>query len=165
LFGDSWASFFVTDSLVQDQPDQPTLSMGNRTDGLVMSQARDGAAIHNVEDTSFGPGCGVGRLVENAPHVAVALRRSVAVVPACALIVAGACTTPGGETFLGRKGRRSKLTHKLAVHEKEMIEASLRKSEGRVSGPSGAAAKLGISRSTLESKIRSLKINKNRFRA
>jgi hypothetical protein len=34
-----------------------------------------------------------------------------------------------------------------------------------VSGPTGAAAKLGIPRSTLESKIRSLKINKNRFRA
>jgi hypothetical protein len=35
---------------------------------------------------------------------------------------------------------------------------------GRVSGPSGAAAKLGIARSTLESKIRSLKINKNRLK-
>jgi len=53
-----------------------------------------------------------------------------------------------------------KLTHKLA-HEKEMIEVALRKSEGRVSG---AAAKLGISRSTLESKIRSLKINKYHFK-
>ncbi|MGB7467244.1 MAG: sigma-54 dependent transcriptional regulator [Candidatus Acidiferrum sp.] len=57
-----------------------------------------------------------------------------------------------------------KLTHKLAAHEKEMIEAALRKSEGRVSGRSGAAAKLGISRSTLESKIRSLKINKYHFK-
>ena len=45
-----------------------------------------------------------------------------------------------------------------------MIEASLRQSGGRVSGPSGAAAKLGMPRSTLESKIRSLKINKNRFK-
>jgi len=34
-----------------------------------------------------------------------------------------------------------------------MIEAALRESGGRVSGPSGAAAELGISRSTLESKI------------
>jgi formate hydrogenlyase transcriptional activator len=57
-----------------------------------------------------------------------------------------------------------KLNHKLAAHEKEMIEAALRKSEGRVYGPSGAAAKLGISRSTLESKIRSLKINKYHFK-
>ena len=46
-----------------------------------------------------------------------------------------------------------------------MIESALRESEGRVFGPSGAAAKLGISRSALESKIRSLRINKNRFKS
>jgi PAS domain S-box-containing protein len=57
------------------------------------------------------------------------------------------------------------LSEKVAAQEKEMIEAALRESQGRVFGPSGAAAKLGIPRSTLESKIRSLKINKNRFRA
>ena len=57
------------------------------------------------------------------------------------------------------------LSEKLAATEKEMIEEALRESQGRVSGPSGAAAKLGIARSTLESKIRSLNINKNRFRA
>src|ERR1700694_109292 len=50
VFGDGWASFFVTDSLVQDQPNQPTLSMGNGPDDLVMSQARDRAPIHNLED-------------------------------------------------------------------------------------------------------------------
>jgi DNA-binding NtrC family response regulator len=53
----------------------------------------------------------------------------------------------------------------LAAQEKEMIEAALRECGGRVFGPSGAAAKLGIPRSTLESKIRSLKINKNRFKS
>ena len=57
------------------------------------------------------------------------------------------------------------LSQKLATQEKEMIEAALRESEGRVFGPSGAAAKLGMPRSTLESKIRSLKINKNLFRS
>ena len=56
------------------------------------------------------------------------------------------------------------LSDKLAAQEKEIIEAALRESQGRVFGPSGAAAKLGIARSTLESKIRSLKINKNRFK-
>jgi len=56
------------------------------------------------------------------------------------------------------------LPRKLAAQEKEMIEAALRESRGRVSGPSGAAAKLGISGSTLETKIRSLKIDKNRFK-
>jgi transcriptional regulator with GAF, ATPase, and Fis domain len=56
------------------------------------------------------------------------------------------------------------LSDKVAAQEKEIIEAALRECQGRVSGPSGAAAKLGIARSTLESKIRSLKIGKNNFR-
>jgi formate hydrogenlyase transcriptional activator len=56
------------------------------------------------------------------------------------------------------------LSRKVAAQEKEMIEAALRDSRGRVSGPLGAAAKLGIPRSTLESKIRSLKIDKGRFK-
>jgi transcriptional regulator with GAF, ATPase, and Fis domain len=50
------------------------------------------------------------------------------------------------------------------AEEKSMIEAALRECGGRVYGPGGAAEKLGIPRSTLESKIRTLKINKNRFR-
>jgi transcriptional regulator with GAF, ATPase, and Fis domain len=53
----------------------------------------------------------------------------------------------------------------LATREKEMIEAALRETGGQVFGPSGAAARLGMPRSTLESKIRSLKINKSQFRA
>jgi len=57
------------------------------------------------------------------------------------------------------------LPRRLLVQEKDMIEAALKDTRGRVSGPTGAAVKLGIPRSTLESKIRSLKINKNRFRA
>jgi formate hydrogenlyase transcriptional activator len=57
------------------------------------------------------------------------------------------------------------LPRSLLAKEKEMIEAALKDSCGRIFGPMGAAAKLGIPRSTLESKIRSLKINKNRFRA
>jgi transcriptional regulator with GAF, ATPase, and Fis domain len=56
------------------------------------------------------------------------------------------------------------LSEKLAAEEKEMIESALRESRGRVSGPSGAAAKLGMPGTTLESKIKSLKINKNRFK-
>jgi PAS domain S-box-containing protein len=57
-----------------------------------------------------------------------------------------------------------RLSDKLASHEKERIEAALRESRGKVFGPNGAAAKLGIPRSTLESRIRSLKINKHRFK-
>jgi formate hydrogenlyase transcriptional activator len=59
---------------------------------------------------------------------------------------------------------QSELPRRLLVQEKDMIEAALKDTRGRVSGPTGAAAKLGIPRSTLESKIRSLKIDKNRFR-
>jgi len=51
-----------------------------------------------------------------------------------------------------------------ASEEKKMIEAALADAEGRVSGPSGAAAKLGLPPSTLDSKIRTLKINKYRFK-
>src|SRR5271170_4029285 len=56
------------------------------------------------------------------------------------------------------------LSRRLATQEKEMIEAALRESGGRVSGRSGAAAKLRIPGPTLESKIRSLKIDKYRFK-
>src|SRR6202051_373225 len=56
------------------------------------------------------------------------------------------------------------LSRRLATQEKEIIEAALRESGGRVSGRSGAAAKLGIPGPTLESKIRSLKIDKYRFK-
>jgi formate hydrogenlyase transcriptional activator len=56
------------------------------------------------------------------------------------------------------------LTGTLADSEREYIEAALAESHGRVSGPKGAAAKLGIPRQTLESKIRALHIDKYRFR-
>jgi PAS domain S-box-containing protein len=56
------------------------------------------------------------------------------------------------------------LSSTLAAQEKALIEGALRASGGRVFGPSGAAARLGIPRSTLESRIRALKIDKRRFR-
>jgi formate hydrogenlyase transcriptional activator len=49
----------------------------------------------------------------------------------------------------------------LAAREVEMIETALAESHGRIAGPSGAAAKLGIPRQTLESKIRRLGIDKH----
>jgi formate hydrogenlyase transcriptional activator len=51
----------------------------------------------------------------------------------------------------------------LQDQEKEMIEAALAKSRGKVAGPRGAAATLGIPASTLESKIKQLGIEKRRF--
>jgi len=62
------------------------------------------------------------------------------------------------------RGRHS-LFKKLPSEEKAIIEAALRESRGQVYGPSGAASRLGIPRSTLESKIRALKIDKNRFKS
>jgi DNA-binding NtrC family response regulator len=76
-----------------------------------------------------------------------------------------------GESWLSQRptGTERKspldLSEQLATQEKELIEAALTDSGGRVFGPSGAAAKLGMARSTLESKIRILKINKNRFKS
>jgi len=57
-----------------------------------------------------------------------------------------------------------RLAATLVDREKELIEAALAESRGRVSGPSGAAARLGIPRQTLDSKISTLRIDKLRFR-
>jgi len=51
-----------------------------------------------------------------------------------------------------------------ARSERELIEAALAESRGRVSGPSGAAAKLGVPPSTLDHRIKALNINKKRFK-
>jgi hypothetical protein len=61
----------------------------------------------------------------------------------------------------GRPNHAPKAPH---LGSKEVIEAALAETGGRVSGPSGAAVRLGIPPSTLETKIRSLKINKYRFK-
>jgi formate hydrogenlyase transcriptional activator len=66
---------------------------------------------------------------------------------------------------LGTLQRSTPLSQALTNTEKAMIEAALEDTGGRVSGPSGAAVKLGIPRSTLESRIRSLQINKHLFRS
>ncbi len=61
--------------------------------------------------------------------------------------------------------KRSGTLHgSLLKQEKEMIEAALAASQGRISGPSGAAAKLGLPSRTLDSKIERLKINVYRFK-
>ncbi|MGZ8710505.1 MAG: AAA-type ATPase lid domain-containing protein, partial [Thermoanaerobaculia bacterium] len=74
------------------------------------------------------------------------------------------------ESWLERRSMRKsadarQLGRPSLREEKEWIESALAEADGRVAGPSGAAARLGIPRSTLESKIRSLRIDKNRFKA
>jgi formate hydrogenlyase transcriptional activator len=61
-------------------------------------------------------------------------------------------------------GPTAGLNRALQRQEKEMIEAALAESGGRVSGPAGAATKLGLPRPTLDAKIRRLGINKYRFK-
>jgi formate hydrogenlyase transcriptional activator len=60
--------------------------------------------------------------------------------------------------------RSGSLVEMRASTERKTIEAALSDARGRVSGPSGAAARLGVPSSTLESKIRTLGIDKHRFR-
>jgi formate hydrogenlyase transcriptional activator len=79
-----------------------------------------------------------------------------------------------GETFFVDEAWLTRATPKsaaasvlatdLAEREKAMIENALREAEGLVSGPTGAAAKLGVPRQTLESKIRKLGINRHIFK-
>jgi len=65
-----------------------------------------------------------------------------------------------------RPSEASKRLGRLGANqEKELIESALAESRGQVAGPSGAAAKLGIPRSTLETKIRSLRIDKHHFKS
>jgi formate hydrogenlyase transcriptional activator len=63
------------------------------------------------------------------------------------------------------RGRTRTLNGALESQEREIIEAALAKSHGRISGPEGAATKLGLPAQTLESKIKRLRIEKYRFRA
>jgi len=62
------------------------------------------------------------------------------------------------------RSRASTLNGALVKQEKEMIEAALAETHGRISGPSGAATKLGLPARTLDSKIKRLRINKYRFK-
>ena len=73
------------------------------------------------------------------------------------------------ETWLQCESRQSTgptvpLAARLVEHEKEVIESALAECEGRISGPSGAASKLGLPRQTLESKIAKLRIDRYRFK-
>jgi formate hydrogenlyase transcriptional activator len=73
------------------------------------------------------------------------------------------------ETWLKREppqvaSPRVALNGALLRQEKEIIEAALAESHGRISGPTGAAANLGLPTRTLDSKIKRLGINKYRFK-
>jgi DNA-binding NtrC family response regulator len=66
---------------------------------------------------------------------------------------------------LDQSDRASQTLLKIpSSQERKVIEAALAKAQGRVSGPSGAAARLGVPPSTLDSKIKALNINKHSFK-
>jgi formate hydrogenlyase transcriptional activator len=88
------------------------------------------------------------------------IERSVILADTDEFTVDESWLSPGG----GQSGIRVGLFNSLAEQEKAMVEDALRASRGRVFGPAGAAVRLGIPRSTLESKIRALKIDKSLFR-
>ena len=104
-FLDLWASFLVPDSSVQYLPDQAAKFVSNYSNGLIVPQTRHIAAIENLEDTSFVFDRCIGSLIQNPPHVTVALRRPAAAVHLRALFIPRACAYPRGEMLLGRKGR------------------------------------------------------------
>jgi formate hydrogenlyase transcriptional activator len=86
-----------------------------------------------------------------------------------AVILSDGDTFSVDETWLKQEPRQVAiptvaLNSALQRQEKEMIEAALAESAGRVSGPGGAATKLGLPRPTLDAKIRRLGINKYRFK-
>ena len=89
------------------------------------------------------------------------IERAVIVSDSDTLCVGGSWLS---RTPVSRPPASQSLARRPQAEEKQIIEAVLAETRGRVSGPSGAAAKLGVPASTLESKIRALKINKYRFR-
>jgi formate hydrogenlyase transcriptional activator len=88
-------------------------------------------------------------------HSAILADGGLLQVPAVLLssrVVAGPTTASG-------------LNHAIESGERRLIEQALEESHGRVFGPAGAATRLGIPSSTLESKIKRLRINKHQYRA
>jgi formate hydrogenlyase transcriptional activator len=85
-----------------------------------------------------------------------------------AVILCDGSTFSIDETWLRPEPRGTKASIALAAtianREREMIQAALEESRGRISGSAGAAGKLGMPRTTLESKIKSLRINKYQFK-
>jgi formate hydrogenlyase transcriptional activator len=87
-----------------------------------------------------------------------------------AVILSDSDTFAVDETWLKREPSEAPrpavaLSGVLLKQEKEMIETALSESRGRVSGPGGAAAKLGLPTRTLDSKIKRLGIDKYRFKS
>src|SRR5271156_6514875 len=83
-----------------------------------------------------------------------------------AIILCDSDTFSVEESWLRPEAARpAGLRPSLSNQERELIEATLAQTQGRVAGPRGAATKLGVPRTTLESKIKNFNIDKNRYRS
>jgi DNA-binding NtrC family response regulator len=87
------------------------------------------------------------------------IERSVIVSDTEEFVVDGSWLTP-----VHKLDGAGALTTRVSAYEKALIEDALLASDGQVFGPTGAAARLRLPRTTLESRIRALRINKTRFR-
>jgi len=85
------------------------------------------------------------------------IERAMILCDSDTFFVEEAWVQPEAEPWVG-------LQPSLIDQERELIEAALAETGGRISGPAGAARRLGVPRTTLEYKIKSLRINKYRFR-
>ena len=150
-------------------PERPALLIGVDAGGSHTAVAIADGDL-NIFARAEGPGAamrpegGSRSAAVIAELVREAAGRAGITLPADLLVV--------GAAGAGREPERQQLVAALQacglaaqVHALGDVEAALTASKGRVSGPTGAAARLGIPRSTLESKIRGLNINKSRFRA
>jgi transcriptional regulator with GAF, ATPase, and Fis domain len=93
------------------------------------------------------------------------IERSVVLCESDTLFIERGWLSSGSSSQSERAAASQGLTRHSADEERQIIEAALAQSNGRISGPDGAAVQLGIPASTLESKIRALKINKYQFKA
>ena len=96
---DSRTPFLVSDLLVENQPDQAAKPMGDSPNSLLVSIARYRATIYELEDASLGLDRGISSLIENAPHMAVALRGPAASGYSRAFVVSGARANPRREVL------------------------------------------------------------------
>jgi transcriptional regulator with GAF, ATPase, and Fis domain len=109
------------------------------------------ASLERLEAYSW-PG-NIRQLQNVIEHSAILSDGAILSVPAYLLLEKGACPKIA-----------SRLDATLRMNELRMIEQALQEAEGRVSGPAGAAARLGVPPGTLESKIKRFNINKLQYR-
>src|SRR5437870_11314965 len=80
LCADRWSAFLVPNALVKNLPNETTEPVGDGPDGLSVPEAWDEPSIDDREDRALGLRRRVCSLIDDAPHLAVALGTAVAVV-------------------------------------------------------------------------------------